>query len=104
MHGQNFAANIASPIAMLHSGLGRRPHLDALRHLRDRLLSDDVIRKIWNDYEISNPLLPTSCTIESSIGTFRYETVNLRIADALYAIVVQVPDAESKVRLARACT
>lgn len=44
MHGSNFIANITPVIAMLRSGLGRRPYLKALEQIRDRLLADDEIR------------------------------------------------------------
>lgn len=96
MHGSNFIANITPVIAMLRSGLGRRPYLKALEQIRDRLLADDEIRTIWNNYEISSPFLATSCTIKSPIGTFRYETANLPISGALHSIVVQVPDTASR--------
>ncbi len=102
MHGEHFSAHIEPIVAMLHSGLGRRPYLKALQQLRDRLIADNETRKMWNEYEISDPFLPTRCKIESSIGTFSYETLNLPIPGALYAIVVQVPDSVSLQRLTRA--
>jgi transcriptional regulator with XRE-family HTH domain len=104
MHGDHFAANIAPVVAMLHSSLGRQPHVENLRRLRDMLLADDVIQKIWNDYEISSPLLPNACTIESPIGRFHYETLTLPVPNKSHAIVVQVPDAESYELLDRAAT
>ncbi len=96
MHGEHFIANITPVIAMLRSGVGRRPTLEGLQRLRDRVLRDDAIRAIWNDYEISSPFTPTTCTIESTIGTFRYETLTLPVPGALYGIVVQVPDSASR--------
>jgi MmyB-like transcription regulator ligand binding domain len=102
LHGRNFATNVAPVVAMLHSGIGRRPNLKGLRDLRDRLLADDEIRKIWNDFEIRSPFLPTKAEIQSSIGTFRYEALNLPVPGSLHALVVQVPDGASPERLARA--
>jgi transcriptional regulator with XRE-family HTH domain len=95
MHGDHFAANIAPVIAMLHSSLGRQPHAETLRRLRDLLLADEIIRMIWNDYEISSPLLPNACTIESQIGRFHYETLTLPVPNKSHAIVVQVPASDS---------
>jgi hypothetical protein len=77
MHGENFIANISPVIAMLHSSQGRRPEPSMLRQLRDRLLKDDAIRQIWDDYKIIHPRFSNTCTIESLVGTFRYETLNL---------------------------
>lgn len=98
MHGARFIENITPVVAMVHSAVGRRPSA-ALRGLRDRLLADSETRKIWEDYQIAGPLTVTSVEIESAIGTFCYQTVNLQIPDTLLAVVVQVPDAESQRRL-----
>jgi hypothetical protein len=97
MHGIHFMQNITPVIAMIHSAVGRRP-TEALRKLREKLLADDATRKIWDDYQIESPLVATSATIESPIGTFRYQTINPRIPDALLAIVIQVPDEDSRER------
>jgi transcriptional regulator with XRE-family HTH domain len=99
MHGEHFTANITPVIAMVHSSLGRRHKIETLQRLRDRLLADETVRRIWNEFEIAAPHLPNRCTIESPLGTFSYETLNLPISGALYAIVVQVPDDESRRRL-----
>lgn len=101
LHGARFAANVRPVLAMLHSSVGRQPHAKTLHDLRERVLADNVLRAIWNEYEINSPLLPNACTIESPIGTFHYETLTLRISDAL-GIVIQVPDDASRERLARA--
>ncbi len=101
MHGARFAQNIRPVLAMLHSSLGRQPHATALHELRERLLSDNLLRTIWNEYEINSPLLPNACTIESPVGPFHYETLTLRISDT-QGIVIQVPDDASRDRLARA--
>ena len=102
MHGERFAANITPIVAMVRSGVARHPNLTGLRDLRDRLIADDEIRPIWNHHEISGPLVPSRAEIESSIGTFRYETLTLPIEGALHGIVVQVPDSQSRARLAEA--
>lgn len=99
MHGRHFAENIRPVLAMLHSSIGRQPHAKALRQLRDRLIADNTLRTIWNEYEISSPLLPNACTIESAVGTFHYETLTLPFSNS-HAIVVQVPDDASRKRLA----
>ena len=97
MHGTRFEENMRPVIAMLRSSQGRQPHSEALRDLRDRLIADDAIRLLWDEYEIASPLLSNRCTIESPAGTFTYETVTLPISGKSYAIVVQVPMNTSKV-------
>ena len=96
LHGGNFAANIAPVIAMVHSSLGRRP-TPSLRAVRDLLLSDSETHAIWNDDTITSPLLPSTATITTPAGEFRYEALTLPIPGlsvASYAIVVQVPAKE----------
>jgi transcriptional regulator with XRE-family HTH domain len=102
MHGKHFVENITPVIAMLRSGLGRRPSFESLRRLRDRLLAHAAIEEIWNDYEITSPWTPTSFNIESSIGTFNYQTLDLPIPGAIHGLVVQVPDKPSRERLENA--
>jgi transcriptional regulator with XRE-family HTH domain len=102
MHGDHFVANITPIVAMVRSGIGRHPQLTRLRNLRDRLLSDPEIRRIWDAFEISGPLVPTRAEITSPIGVFNYETLTLPIEGALHGIVVQVPDADSRARLVAA--
>ncbi|MBD5657229.1 MAG: helix-turn-helix domain-containing protein, partial [Candidatus Eremiobacteraeota bacterium] len=77
MHGEHLADNIRPVIAMLQSSIGRQPSSTTLCGLRDRLTTNQDLRTIWNEYEITSPLLPNACTIESPIGTFHYETVTL---------------------------
>jgi hypothetical protein len=101
MHGPHFAENIRPVIAMLHSSLGRQPYVKSLLQLRDRLVADSDLQTIWNEYEISSPLLANACTIESPIGVFQYETLTLPSSNA-QAIVVQVPDGGSHQRLLEA--
>lgn len=95
MHGDRLETNIRPVIAMLRSSQGRRAHLEALGHLRDRLTRDALIRSIWDEYEVSGPLLPNVVTIDSPIGEFTYQTVTLPFASTS-GIVVQVPDRSSK--------
>jgi transcriptional regulator with XRE-family HTH domain len=102
MHGKDFAANVAPLIAMVRSGLARLPDLAGLQRLRDRLLANEELRQIWDEFEVSDPLIPTTCTITSPIGRFCYEALTLPITEKLLAIVVQVPDAASEERLAKA--
>jgi transcriptional regulator with XRE-family HTH domain len=101
MHARHFVTNIAPVVAMLRSGLARRPNLTALGALRDRLLADTEIRSAWDAFEISGPFTPNTCTIESPIGTFRYDALTLSPGDNS-GIVVQVPDRASQERLALA--
>ena len=95
MHGAHLAENIRPVIAMLHSSIGRHPSTTHLRDVRDRLVADDDLRAIWDAYEIASPILPNACTIESPLGLFRYETLNLPFSEK-HAIVVQVPDEASR--------
>ncbi len=98
MHGSQLADNIRPIFAMLQSSIGRQPTATTLLQLRDRIIADGDLRRIWNEYEITSPLLPNACTIESPIGTFHYETMTLLLSQSL-ALVVQVPDEASRKRL-----
>jgi transcriptional regulator with XRE-family HTH domain len=102
MHGDRFIANIAPVVAMVHSAVGRRPHVAALRSLRDLLVAEKEIRELWDAYEISDPLVPNTCTIESPIGTFSYEALTLANPGETSGLVVQIPDQPSRERLALA--
>jgi transcriptional regulator with XRE-family HTH domain len=102
MHGENLLANIAPVIAMVRSAVGRRPHLATLQRVRDRLLAEPAFVPLWEAYEISDPLVPNSCTIASPIGLFRYEALTLANPGDSSGLVVQVPDDQSRVRLAGA--
>jgi transcriptional regulator with XRE-family HTH domain len=102
MHGPHFTTNIAPIVAMVRSAVGRRPHLRTLRTLRERLVADAEIRALWDAYEIGDPLVPNTCTIESPIGTFSYEALTLANPGETSGIVVQIPDQSSRVRLALA--
>jgi transcriptional regulator with XRE-family HTH domain len=102
MHGEHFTANITPVVAMLRSAVGRRPHLATLRRLRDQIVADAEIRTLWDAYEISDPLVSTTCTIASPIGTFTYRTLTLANPGDTSGIVVQVPDEPSRARLAQA--
>lgn len=100
MHGPHFATNIAPVIGMLRSSQGRQPDSVRLRRLCERLAGDDLTANMWNSYDVRSPLLPNHCTIESAIGTFAYATLTLPVSGALHALVIQVPDAQSRQRLA----
>lgn len=91
MHGERFVANVEPVIAMLRSALGRRPTLEHLRRLRDRLVAEDAVRAMWDAYEIGSPFESTDCTIESAIGTFRYRTLDFHVPGTPHGVVVQVP-------------
>jgi len=84
------------------SGVQALVKLPMLQRLRDQLVADDEIRALWDAYEISDPLVSTTCTIESPIGTFTYETLTLANPRDTSGIVVQVPEGASRTRLARA--
>jgi transcriptional regulator with XRE-family HTH domain len=96
MHGERLAANIRPVIAMLRSSQGRRPHSQKLSALRERILTDDAIKQIWDEYEISSPFLSNTATIDSPIGRFSYQSLTLPIAGMSHGIVVHVPDAQSR--------
>lgn len=102
MHGDRFLANIEPVVAMIRSAVGRRPHLPALQRLRDQLVADPQVRTLWDAYEISDPLSSTTCTIDSGVGTFTYETLTLAEPGTASGIVVHVADRASRERLARA--
>jgi len=96
MHGDRFEANIRPVIAMFRSSQGRQAHLQRMRDVRDRIVADDLIKKIWDEYEITSPLLPVTVTIDSPFGAFTYQTLTLPIEGTLHGIVVQVPDESSR--------
>ena len=100
MHGSNLAQNIRPVLAMLHSSVGRQASSASLQIVRDRVLADAALRTIWDEYEITSPLEPSACTIDSPIGTFHYETLTLPIS-AAHGLVVHVPDEASRARLAK---
>jgi transcriptional regulator with XRE-family HTH domain len=104
LHGEHFVANVAPVVAMLRSAIGRRPHLTSLRKACDELLADSGVRELWDAYEISDPLVPNKCTIESPIGTFSYEALTLANPGESTGIVVQIPDDASRARLALVMT
>jgi len=100
MHGDRFEDNIRPVIAMFRSSQGRQAHLDRLREVRDRLLTDEVVKRLWDAYEITSPMLSVTVTIDSRLGAFTYETLTLPIEGTLHGIVVQVPDEKSRSVLA----
>lgn len=95
MHGEQFVANIRPVIAMLRSTHGRL-HWQTLQTLRDRLLEDEIVRAIWVEYEVTSPSRPNRCTIQSPIGTFQYETFTLPMPGTAQALVVQIPERQSR--------
>jgi transcriptional regulator with XRE-family HTH domain len=102
MHASNFGRNIAPVVAMVRSAVGRRPHLTTLQRLRETLVADTETRELWDAYEISDPLVSNTCTIDSPVGSFTYETLTLANPGATSGMVVQIPDKPSRIRLAHA--
>jgi transcriptional regulator with XRE-family HTH domain len=102
MHATNFRRNIAPVVAMLRSAVGRRPHLTTLQRLRETLVADTETRALWDAYEISDPLVSNTCTIDSPVGSFTYETLTLANPGATSGMVVQIPDKPSRIRLEHA--
>ena len=99
MHGERFESNAAPVIAMLHSAIGRRPESERLQHVRAAIFADERMLELWNRYEVRGPLVPNRAAIDSPIGPFAYETLNLPITGAPHGLVVQVPDTPSRRRL-----
>jgi hypothetical protein len=95
LHEDRFEKNIEPVIAMLQASIGHYPNAEPLRELRDRMIADPLLHRIWSAHEIASPLLPSRCTIMSSAGLFTYETLTLLISDVV-ALVVQVPDELSR--------
>jgi transcriptional regulator with XRE-family HTH domain len=95
LHEDRFERNIEPVIAMLQASIGHYPNAEPLRGLRDRVIANPPLHQIWSAHEISNPLLPSACTIMSSAGLFTYETLTLLISDDV-ALVIQVPDEPSR--------
>ncbi len=102
-HGLHLADNIRPVIGMLQSSIGRQPDANEAVCASRSIRACSDLRLIWDEYEITSPLLTNACTIESPIGTFHYETVTLLLSTS-QAIVVQVPDDASRKRLAAAET
>jgi transcriptional regulator with XRE-family HTH domain len=97
MHGSHFIENVAPVVAMIRSAIGRRPHLATLQRVSEGLVADPELRELWRAYEIGDPLVPNTCTIESPIGIFTYEAITLADpGSTTSALVVQVPDRPSR--------
>jgi transcriptional regulator with XRE-family HTH domain len=101
MHGEHFRANIAPVVAMIRSAIGRRPNLAPLQRVRERLLADPETAPLWDAYEISDPLVTNTCTIDSPLGRFRYEALTFANPGEISGMVVQIPDDESRARVTR---
>jgi transcriptional regulator with XRE-family HTH domain len=101
LHGDLFEKNMQPVLAMLQASIGHYPDARPLRELRDRVLAHPGLHQIWGAYEITSPLLPSSCTITSPAGQFTYETLTLLVSNSV-ALVVQVPDEPSRHRLKNA--
>jgi len=102
IHGERFVPNIKPVVAMLRSAVGRRPNVPTLQRIRERLVADAETRRLWDAYEISDPLVSNTCTIESPIGPFTYESLTLANPGTTSGIVIHVPDESSRLGLARA--
>jgi transcriptional regulator with XRE-family HTH domain len=101
MHGSHFIENVSPVVAMIRSAIGRRPHLATLQRISEKLVADAELRELWAAYEIADPLVPNTCTIDSPIGTFTYEAITLADpGSTTSALVVQVPDRPSRELLA----
>jgi len=101
LHGDHFENNVKPVIAMLQASIGHYPDAQPLLDLRNRVVEQPRLHDIWSAYEITSPLLPSTCTIESPAGPFTYETLTLLVSDSV-ALVVQVPDERSRIRLLQA--
>jgi hypothetical protein len=64
-------------IAMLQASIGHYPHAKPLRELRERVVADARLHRIWSAHEITNPLMSSACTMLSPAGLFTYETLTL---------------------------
>jgi transcriptional regulator with XRE-family HTH domain len=95
LHENRFEKNIEPIIAMLEASIGHYPDAKPLRDLRDRVIADPHLHRIWSAHKIASPLLPSTCTIVSAAGLFTYEALTLLISDVV-ALVVQVPDEPSR--------
>jgi transcriptional regulator with XRE-family HTH domain len=101
MHGTHFITNVSPVVAMIRSAIGRRPHLATLQRVSAQIVTDSELRELWAAYEIADPLVPNTCTIDSPIGTFTYEAITLADpGSTTSALVVQVPNQSSRERLA----
>ena len=101
LHEDRFEWNIGPVIAMLQASIGHYPDSKPLLELRDRVTADRRLHHIWSAHEITSPLLPSACTIMSPGGLFTYETLTLLVSNSV-ALVVQVPDEPSRLRLQKA--
>jgi transcriptional regulator with XRE-family HTH domain len=99
MHGDRFIENITPVIAMLRSAVGRRAYSTTLQRIREQLIAEPDLRKIWDAYEISDPLTPNTCTIQSTFGPFVYQALTLKHSAETIGLVVHIPDHVSRERL-----
>ncbi len=102
MHGEHIAANAAPLLAKIRFDLARHPDLVVLERLRQRVLADDELRKVWDTFEVRASQIPSTGMLNSLIGPFCYETLSLPITGKLLRMVIYVPDRPSRERLATA--
>lgn len=96
MHGDRFESNIRPVIAMV-SVEPRPPSAFAADARCSRTHRNGRGNKgLWDEYEITNPLLPVTVTIDSPLGACTYQTLTVPIEGTLHGIVVQVPDENSR--------
>ena len=102
LHGEHFVSNVTPVVAMVRSAVGRRPHLPALQRLREQFAALPETRDLWDAYELRDPQEPNICTIDSPIGAYTYEGLTLAYPGTTAGLVIHVPDAPSRSRLAEA--
>ena len=103
-HGNRFPAFARALVAMVRAGNARRLDDPVYQALHDDLIEDDVFAAAWDAYTVAPPGGPLRTTIDSpNVGEFTYEALTMLCHDESgHALVMQVPDAESGRRLARA--
>lgn len=101
VHGDRFERFARAVIAMLRAGKAHRLDDPAYRSLFTELRDDPVFAAAIADYDIADPKGSVRTTIDSpNVGYFTYEALTLVLPDESgHAIVVQVPDGESAIRL-----
>jgi len=106
LHGDGFVAFAARLAAMIRAGKAQRLGDPVYHALYLELHDDPVFAQAWAAYDVAAPLGSAPTTIESAaIGRFTYEAMTLPVPQAAgQSIVVQVPDADSAIRLRAAPT
>jgi transcriptional regulator with XRE-family HTH domain len=92
-HGINLERNAAATVAMVRSGLGRRPDDERFRELADMLSRDALLAQTWDRYDVADPHEASRVVFAVPIGAVTgYVACNADLPLAALSIVYQVTE------------